>query len=217
MLIYLKERKFKVKFLIGTFITFIPLIILFIVWGNMAPVTGIKKWVVQNDQLYNINSINTYITFTIIYSLPLILIFLFKWKGYKIIDLVISLTFTIILSFYPIKPSQATLHQINVKTVGLAHKFLVYFLGSESIFLKLIIGTFLFIGCYLTITFIRQLLIIIFRTELNYKVIFPIIWIVFLIVMPLSYQVWEKYLTMVLPFFIISVYQLIYHINNSIK
>lgn len=217
ILISIKEKNFYVRFFIGSFISFIPLLILFIIWGNIAPVIGIKKWVVQNDQLFNLSSINTYITFSIIYTLPLIIIFFYKWKDYRVTDLVISFVFTLILLFFPIKPSEAALQQTDVRTLGLAHKYFVFLLGSESLFLKLIFGTFLLIGCYLTTVLIRQLSIRIFGTGLNRNMIFPIIWIVFLLVMPFSYQVWEKYLTMVLPFFMISIYQLIYPNEILIK
>ena len=181
------------------------MLILFGVWKNISPASGIEKWIVPNSSLYNTDYINTYITFSVIYIFPLVIVF-FKEIKLSYSSLLIALVFTILLSFFPVKTSMATLEFTDYKTVGFVHQAFVELLGNESLWVKVVLAFFLLIGCYINAELIKNIYQAIKSETFSKQLIFTSFWILFLLIMPFSYQVWEKYLTMILPFFILSIY-----------
>ena len=200
--------------IIASLISFIPLIILFAIWKNISPASGIEKWIVPNLALYNFDYINTYITFAVIYILPLVFIYFMKIK-INYLSLLIAFTVTILLSLFPIKPSLATLEFTDYKTVGIVHQVFAEFFGYGSLGLKIILWIFFFAGCYINIEIMKKFYLQVKSKSYNKELILPLLWFLFLLIMPLSYQVWEKYLTMILPFYLLSIYLLIYPIENK--
>jgi 4-amino-4-deoxy-L-arabinose transferase-like glycosyltransferase len=200
------------RYIFGTALTFLPLLILFFIWGNVAPLNGIQKWIVLAPHFYNISYINTYITFSVVYLLPLIIVFLYKRIGLNFLNVAFALIICLIILQFPITPSAAAILQTDIRTVGFAHIALIKLLGEESLTLRIILGVLLFVGCFINVVLIKYFLKDIKNKIYRREMIFIIIWILFLIIMPLSYQVWEKYLTMGLPFLMLSIYFLI---NNE--
>jgi len=197
------------KYILASVVSFLPLIKLLILWNGIAPKSGVGKWIIPNSGLYNLDYINTYLTFSTIYLFPLIL-FYFKKIRLNLFTILISIGLTLLLSFFPIKPSEATIVQTTNITVGYAHKFLFMILGQNHFTVKIVLGLFLFIGSYMSIELIRMIFRNLRESINDYKIIFTFLWLLFLLIMPFSYQVWEKYLIMILPFLALSIYQLIY-------
>jgi len=202
---YKGERLKSRNYIVGSLLTTLPLLILFGVWKNISPASGIEKWIVPNSSLYNTDYINTYITFSVIYIFPLVIVF-FKEIKLSYSSLLIALVFTILLSFFPVKTSMATLEFTDYKTVGFVHQAFVELLGNESLWVKVVLAFFLLIGCYINAELIKNIYQAIKSETFSKQLIFTSFWILFLLIMPFSYQVWEKYLTMILPFFILSIY-----------
>lgn len=210
LLIIRNDRLTSIKLFIASLVSCIPIIIFFLIWKNISPQSGIDKWIIPNSSFYNVDYINTYISFAIIYSLPIVILYLYKIKlNYQTVF--IALIAAVILSFFPVKPSAATLVLTEHATVGYVHKLFLEIFGTISMSVKMILGLLLFVGTYLNIEFIKQVLRNL-KIDLNdKKIVMVLLWFLFLLVMPLSYQVWEKYLTMILPFFILSIYFLLNH------
>ncbi len=206
---YKNDKANNRNYLIGSLITFLPLSVLFVIWKNISPASGIEKWIVPNSSFYNIDYINTYITFSVIYILPLVIVFYKKIK-FNYVTFLIAFVFTIIVSFFPIKTSMATLEFTDYKTVGIIHQTLVEFLGNESFWLKIILAFLLLAGCYINTELLKRFYTAIKTKSLDKEIIFTLLWVLFLLIMPFSYQVWEKYLTMILPFLILSIYLFLY-------
>lgn len=206
---YKNDKAYNRNYLIGSLITFLPLSVLFVIWKNISPASGIEKWIVPNSSFYNIDYINTYITFSVIYILPLVIVFYKKIK-FNYVTFLIAFVFTIIVSFFPIKISMATLEFTDYKTVGIVHQTLVEFLGNESFWLKIILAFLLLAGCYINTELLKRFYTVIKTKLLDKEIIFTLLWVLFLLIMPFSYQVWEKYLTMILPFLILSIYLFLY-------
>lgn len=200
-----KENK---KFIFASLISFIPLIVLIIIWNGFTPKSGEEFWIVRNRAVYNIDYINSYISFSSIYAFPLVLYFLIK-KGFNKVNLLFALLLTLLLSFFPIKPSLATLSQTNVLTIGYAHKFLAMLFGYETLLLKIVLSMFLFFGSYVIASLLRNLFSEIKTRQLNKLSLFTIFWFFFLLIMPFSFQVWEKYLVMIMPFYLSAIYLLV--------
>ncbi len=213
----LNQKPINNRYILGSTITFLPLLILFIIWGNIAPESGIQKWIVPSPHFFNINYLNTYITFSVIYLLPLVIIFLFKKIGFDFLNIAIAFICFLILVQFPIAPSAATIIQTDIRTIGLAHIGLIKLLGEGSFLLKITLGVLLFLGCFINVVLIKYFLTEIKNRTYSKEMIFIIIWIFFLITMPLSYQVWEKYLTLILPYLILSVYLTIPSSNKGLK
>lgn len=213
---YAKDKTVSKNFIIGSCLTFIPLFILFGIWGSISPASGMEKWIVPNSYFYNPDYINTYLTFSAIYILPLTILFIIKNK-LNDKSLLIAAIITIFLSLFPVKTSIATLEFTDYKTVGIIHNAFVSFWGIGSIEIKIILWFFLFVGCYIIIELLKRLYFSIKTRSAEKETIFTLLWILFLLIMPFSYQVWEKYLTMILPFLVISIYLLMYPAKNGLN
>ncbi len=202
--------------IIASLISFIPLIILFVIWKNISPASGIEKWIVPNLSFYNLDYINTYITFSVIYIFPLALILFSKIKlNYK--RFFIAFSITILLAVFPVKPSLATLEFTDYKTVGIVHQVFAKFLGYESFGLEIVLWVFLFAGCYINIEIMKRFYLKVKSKSYNKELILPLLWFLFLLIMPLSYQVWEKYLIMILPFYVLSIYLVLFPFTQKMK
>lgn len=205
------NRMNSIKFFIASTISCIPIIVFFLIWKNIAPQSGIDKWIIPNSSFYNVDYINTYITFAIIYSLPIIITYFYKIKlNYQTV--LIALIVAVILSLFPVKPSAATLVFTEHSTVGYAHNLFSQIFGTLSLSVKIILGILLFAGVYINVEIIKHTIINVEKVLNEKKIILTLLWFLFLLMMPLSYQVWEKYLTMILPFLILCIYFLL---NNS--
>ena len=206
---YKIDKLISKKFIIGSLLSFIPLLVLFVIWKNISPASGIEKWIIPNSSFYNLDYINTYITFSVIYIFPLALVF-FKKIRFSYLSLSIAFALAIVLSLFPVKASTATLQFTDYQTLGFVHQALVELLGYESLWLKIVLGFFLLVGCYINTELLKRFYQDIKTKYFNNQITFILLWILFLLIMPFSYQVWEKYLTMILPFFIMSIYLLLY-------
>jgi hypothetical protein len=206
---FAKNKRTNKTFIVGSFITLVPLIILFTIWKNIAPAYGVEKWIVPNSSIYNLDYINTYLTFSVIYILPLA-IFFFKKVEFNYNSLIIAFLFAALLSFFPIKASLATLRFTDYRTVGIVHQIFAGFFGLENIGLKIILWLLLFAGCYINTELLKRVYVLIKLKSSDKEIIFTLLWFLFLLIMPFSYQVWEKYLTLVLPFLVINIYLLMF-------
>lgn len=202
---YLVHKSKNTNMVIGSLVSFIPLLIVFIFWGGISPASGINKWIIPNSDFYNFDYINAYITFSAVYLFPLILLFYKKIKVSPL-SMLITSVIAFILSRFPIKASAATLEFTEYKSVGFVHQFLIQIFGFESYGLKIILFLLLFIGVYLNVEMLKHFFIQIKEKKLSKDKIFLILWILFLVVIPFSYQVWEKYLIMILPFYAIILF-----------
>lgn len=208
----IKENKLRTELLIASVLSIIPLLMLFIYWNGLAPESGLKVWYIENRLIYNLDYINTYLTFSSIYTLPLLIYFFYK-KGFVITKLIYAVVFSTIISFFPIKPSLATLNQINVTTVGYAHKFSRIIFGTDSTALNILFFIFLILGSYITIILFSDFIKKFREDNIDKESILSLCWLLFLLIMPFSFQVWEKYLLMILPFYMAAIYKQATQIN----
>ncbi len=212
---YKRDKLISIKYAIGSMVSFIPLLVLFVIWKNISPASGIEKWIVPNSSIYNLDYINTYITFSVIYIFPLALVF-FKKIKFSLSSLLFALPITIFFSLFPVKTSIATLEFTDYQTVGFVHQALAEVFGLHSFWLRMVLGFFLLVGCYMNIELLKRFYVYIRNKSLEREGIFTLLWLLFLLIMPFSYQVWEKYLTMILPFLILSIYLFLFPTDKII-
>ncbi len=193
------------KILINTLsiaLSMIPLLVLFIVWKGLAPQSGLDYWVGQNGMHFNLNNLTTYLLMSVVYSFP-IMIFRFKYLfSFKIL-LIVAIA-GVVYFIFPVEPSTVTVEMTMHDTVGLFHRSLKTFTISYTI--EHIIFYFFFVlGLGLLWCISMNLYDRFSNKEIDYNLFTEIAYLCFLLIMPFSYQVWEKYLIIVLPIIFIII------------
>jgi hypothetical protein len=194
----LRGRPYPVRFLLGALFSVIPLLFLFLYWGNIAPESGLQKWYVQEGVAFSFSAVTTYMTFSVVYLAPLIIWGLSRF-AIRFTDLIVALCGSLWFLVFPVAPSLTALTQTKINTVGLAHRALQWSLG-EGVLLNSALWLCFYVGCLITLLVVKSLLTDYKKRVVDERTFFALVWMFFLIVMPFSYQIWEKYLLMVLPF-----------------
>lgn len=181
---------------------FIPVIInlaLFVYWRGATPQNLLKNTYMHQAFAFHFDALTGYIATFGIYASP-ILIFIYKKIPLKFYT---SAVFAgcILYYFFPIEVSKVTLEaEINVSTIGFFHKLTLIAPTSVQILLW-ILG--IALGLLFSF-FLMQLTLKKLSPELVY---ICTIWISFLLIMPLSYLTWEKYIIPILPFLLVFPFQ----------
>jgi len=195
------RRRLTVQFrsLIALVLGGLPLAILMIYWRGFAPAAGRELWIIPDSRFYHCDYITTYVAFTTVYLLPIILLMYKQLFHGKIILLCLILTGWYLI--FPVEPSHVTLAQSQYDTVGIMHRMIVKLTGGSTGETIMLAGFFwcgLVMLTYMIIYDYKR-----FRSgEWDYGHFLTLTVLSFMLIMPLSYQVWEKYLVMVLPFMI---------------
>lgn len=194
----LKERRGR-RLLAAVLLSTLPLLGLFAVWGGPAPPSGLRLWVVDDGSFYRIGFIYTYVMFLALYSLPLLpLVRRMLFDKRNAIPAVILSLGTLL---FPVVPSAATALQTDFSTVGLAHRAITAVLGSGALFS--VIQFILSWAGFSAITGLIRRDMGTGRDNVNEATLLTLMTVSFLLLMPVSFQVWEKYLVMVQPFFVL--------------
>jgi len=193
---YQKTRESRaIKMLFSAFLSFLPLLSLFVLWQGPAPVSARKALYMKESLGFHPNSLILYITQFSIYLLPVILFFwkdIYKNKKILITSFIISWLYWV----FPIAPSTAAV-DANIHTVGLFHKLVRLVLGAqyEHIFFFI----FFFLGLPIVLAMIKDCYQRIKSPYLDFLLFIDLAILTFLLIMPFSYLVWEKYFLPVLP------------------
>lgn len=172
----------------------IPLISLFMMWGGFAPPSGIEKWAPDQGIGFHAEYLTVYLSFIPVYLFPLFLFSPIKFKRWHFL---IALACLLWYYFFPVAASEVANQQMGIETVGLVHKILVIFFGF-GMGLDLLFLFLFFLGTSFVIQLLRGI------SALNdFQGFLGISLVAFLLIMPFSYQVWEKYLISVIPVFLL--------------
>ena len=180
----------------------IPLCLLFLLWGGISPPSGVAKWVMVRSVVWKPHALLTYIGFLSIYLIPFFILTRFSFSRtfqWLLLSFVLGGTYFI----FGIEPS-AEQRANGIDTVGLAHRLIkllaahVQFIRLEGIVLYVSIS----FGFYVLITIIRDDVrkLSVWQGSNAHHFVLSLSLYLFLVVMPFSYQIWEKYLVMILPF-----------------
>jgi hypothetical protein len=173
-------------------------------WKAPAPQMGLEKWTTGEDNInFNVSNFVTYLAFLSLYSCPFILLSaktIFEFFNSKRIFLLTGLIISFVYFVFPVAPSKVTLLQTEFETVGFFHRFLKSII-QNSFYEHLLLYFLFLIGLLVIIFIINDGVNKIIKREIDYTLFLDISIISFLIIMPFSYQVWEKYLlSLLLPF-----------------
>lgn len=182
----------------------LPLLCLMILWQGPAPPAGISLWITSNSALFNPSAITLYIGIMFIYVSP---IALFKWEKFifKPIAHLIIMAISFSYFIFPVHASEVSL-QIGRETVGLFHRALNQVLSSDWLVHAVFYFCYLF-GLHLLAGFAKEVRKLFSTKIFSFKVLLFMMIVSFFIVMPFSYQVWEKYTLPLVP--IVSIFLLL--------
>jgi hypothetical protein len=185
-----------------------PFLYLCYLWGGIAPKQGLAHWVSSKSITYHLDCVTTYVSFMAVYALPVVV-----YKRASVMRMINSslgikgLMATFALSFfalaYPSKISESTATSDKINAVGYVHSAMKLIPVENAD--KFLIWVFFFIGLVLLIATIKEDLKINKSNPAGMNFFMSINILVFMILMPISYQVWEKYLIVILPLFAIRI------------
>ncbi len=199
------------RFRAGSFIALtcgaVPLLVMMLLWKGMAPPSGIVRWVIDDGSVYRLRYIYIYIIFMAVSLFPLLLYayrILLKNRMVILSGFLLSLTYF----FFPVHSSFVTLEQTEGTTVGLMHSFIRGILNNYYLE-QFVLWIFCWAGFITLVGIIRTDIARMKTGEWDFGHFLTLTVIVFLVIMPFSYQVWEKYLVVVLPFILLRLLMMI--------
>lgn len=181
--------------ILAVLLSCIPLMVLFIYWGSTCPDNTVKKLFMNNVYQFHFNSLFLYSAQIVLYTIPISIVC--NWNLYKNKkSILISALLSVAYFLNPIEVSPSAL-LINRSTVGYLNRAieLIKIRGlSQFVFYAGFLFSIPVIIHWITV-FIRKL-----KTK-DFDIDFLLIMTMFsfLVVMPFSYLIWEKYFIPVLP------------------
>ncbi|MBI4690353.1 MAG: glycosyltransferase family 39 protein [Nitrospirae bacterium] len=199
-----KDRASAGKMLVSCFISLLPLIFLISLWNGLSPDNVFRQQTpyVREGIYYHPESAVLYIIQMFVYLSPLILLFRkYFYNNYYVLAGCFIASWLYWL--FPVVSSKLTM-EAGIQTVGFFHRLL------KSIFKEqlLIDGVFFlsfFLGLPLVYYFAKECYLRLRNGEADLRLLLDLLIILFLFVMPFSYQNWEKYFIPLVPFLLIRI------------
>jgi len=190
-----EKDKSTSKMIISTTLSLIPLLILILLWKGLSPENSRKELYLKDGLFFHPEYLTLYICLFFVYLFPIILQ---NWKNYysHLKLLIIFLFISGIYFIFPVEASQPA-KAVHVDTVGLFHRFIRLILGEK--FEHIIF----FIAFWLSLPVLYRILQDGYqrwqRRQLDFGLLLDLSIVLFLIIMPFSYVVWEKYFIPIIP------------------
>ena len=204
---YRKNGRFRKSTIFALVCGGVPLLVMMLLWRGTAPPSGILRWVIDDGSVYRFRYVYIYIIFLAASLFPLLVYSYRILLNNRVIILsgfLLSLTYF----FFPVQASLVTVEQTGRTTVGLMHSFIRGILNSYCLE-QFVLWIFCAAGLITLFNIIWTDIKRMKSGEWDFGHFLTLIIIVFLIIMPFSYQVWEKYLVAVLPFIILRLLMII--------
>jgi len=181
-------------------ITFLPLIIL---WKGVAPDSQMHSLLNGYTYHYQLIALPTYIYTIVIYSLPLSLLWLYKNYQFRLLELLIIIAIcSILYALFPVTPAACSVHD-GIYTVGLFHKVIDLVIKNAVVIHGILYLSFLFAAITLFELFKKYKNYLFYYQPNQIHLFYLLNIITLLLVMPISYQIWEKYVLVILPYCLI--------------
>ena len=213
-ILYRTRHRFGKGSFIAVICGAVPLIVMMLLWKGIAPPSGIVRWVIDDGSVYRLRYIYIYIIFMAASLFPLLIYayrILLKNRMVILSGFLLSLTYF----FFPVHSSFVSLEQTEGTTVGLMHSFIRGVLNNYCLE-QFVLWIFCWAG-FTTLASIIWTDIARMKTgEWDFGHFLTLTAVVFLVIMPFSYQVWEKYLVVLLPFILLRLLMMI-GINSNRK
>lgn len=177
----------------------LPLAALVPWWGGLVPPSGRARWIVDAGGMsWNPHAVTAYLAFLALYLVPFALVLANRLRGRARLWFAALPAGVALQLLVPVQATRTAVEQAGMETVGLAHRALRAATGGgwiEHAVLALACSA----GTWLLLAFLQDDVRRGRRAPLPMAAILSLSLYLYLAVMPLSYQVWEKYLLLVLP------------------
>lgn len=206
-LLYRVRGRFRTGSFIALLCGVFPILALMLLWKGAAPPSGILRWVIDDGSVYRLRYIYIYIIFMTISLLP-VLIYAYRTLLKNGLNILAGFLLSLTYFFLPVRSSFVTLEQTGRTTVGLMHGFMRGLLNNSHLE-QFFLWIFCWAGFVTLLHMIRTDIKRMGSGECDFGCFLTLSVILFLLIMPFSYQVWEKYLVVVLPFALLRLLMMI--------
>ena len=174
----------------------IPLGFLVSMWKGPAPPAGISLWIHAQATLFHPASITLSVAILFLFASPLVL---YNWRQFIFppIQHILLAACSLLYFLFPVGTSESTAWS-GRQTVGLFHWTLANVFSSEIVVHVTFYICFL-AGLHVLALFAKDFLALIRSRDASFRMLLCLIVGSFLIVMPFSYQIWEKYSLPLVP------------------
>lgn len=180
-------------------IAFLPLIYL---WKGIAPQSNMHSLLNGYEYHYQFTGLTTYIYTIFIYCLPFSIIWLYKNYNLKKWEILFCIIVSLIYYlYYHVTAAQCSIDQGSL-TVGFFHKILTNVFKNNFLIHCGLYSSFLISS--ITLYNIFKKYILLYRSNIqNINLFYLINIFTFMLIIPFSFQIWEKYILVILPFLIL--------------
>jgi hypothetical protein len=184
------------KMLFACVVSMTPLLALVLLWRGLSPVNELRNLYLDEKTGFHPGYFTLYVCQLFIYLAPVILIY---WKSFYS-DLKTVLFSVVASGFYWAFPVRANKYQIDINTytVGFFHKF-IDLIFKNQFAEDVVFFTAFLLGIPVVIFVIKDIYQRWQRREAGFELLLDLSIIAFLLIMPFSYLVWEKYFLPLLP------------------
>jgi hypothetical protein len=175
----------------------LPLLALFLLWHGVAPPSGAERWAPGEHLTYRFPSLALYAALLPLATLPALLLRARRHRFNFRTELLLLLSAGAYL-LMPVAPSRVAVEQAGVRTVGFFHRGLLW-LWENALFVHAVFLALFWAGLHLLWRALLDARALLVRREYGFPLFLALVPFAFLLLMPLSYQRWEKYLLPLLP------------------
>lgn len=197
--------------LISSVLSLLPFGCLVLLWGGISPINRWRLYYFEQGLDFHPEILTLYFCLIAVFLAPLLI------YGRRLIYADRRITVgCFALSFlywlFPVRASISAM-ETGVHTVGLFHRFLVYFL-SHQMAVDIVFQLAFFLSLPLLIRIIQETYLVVRSQQYSFTLLLDFSIISFLLVMPFSYLGWEKYFMPLLPIVALRIVDLVRQSNN---
>ncbi|MCK4606503.1 MAG: hypothetical protein KAU35_04310 [candidate division Zixibacteria bacterium] len=174
----------------------LPMLALFLLWGGPSPDNSNRYLYVDEGIAFHPNFLILYVALLFVYLLPLCLLRLRELYG-DARTIVIALVASGLYWVFPVRPSPYVAEQ-GIDVVGFFHRFLRLMFG-DSVLVHVVFSVAFCFGVPIVWYCARDSYQKIRKAQFDLPLFLNLSILAFLVIMPFSYQEWEKYLMPLVP------------------
>ncbi|MBS1262093.1 MAG: hypothetical protein MAG453_01432 [Calditrichaeota bacterium] len=191
------DRRAGVGWLLASAASLLPLAVLVVIWGGIGPPSGLERWTLGEPLRWRPGTFTTLVAMLAVYLLPVLAVRAGTlWREAKRSWWVVPAAAAFYIVF-PVRASRVAVEQAGIETVGFVHRGLHAVLPGPGVDAALLLMFAL--GALVVAVFVRGLAAWPRAGFAGERGALAVIVLLFLLLLPLSYQNWEKYLLPVLP------------------
>lgn len=190
-----EKKRENLKMVTSLAISLFPLIFLFILWQGFSPENARKTLYIDEAFYFHPDFLVLYVSLFFVYLLPLVIYYRKYFYG-KPFTLILALILSGSYALFPVRASEPAI-EVNIHTVGFFHKFIRYVMGAR--WEDVVFYVAFLLGLPVLLSILSDFWKRLNAHDFHLAFFFDLSIILFLIIMPFSYLVWEKYFLPVIP------------------